>query len=129
MDADLQRRWKRSQPPFDREVLLIDLEDDAMSPAARRVALLAICDVLHLAETDALWLNEDWHRHDGLVIASCRLGANESSRRGCPATGRSCKTARRLRADRQLSPRLRRSTNGVPRGIRTFCEPGKWLES
>lgn len=77
MDVDLERRWKEGQPPFDGDVLLLDLEDDAVSAATLRGALLTICDVLHLVDAGDLWLNEDWHQHDGFLIASRRLPANE----------------------------------------------------
>ncbi|MCW3054785.1 MAG: hypothetical protein JWN14_3955 [Chthonomonadales bacterium] len=68
MDAELDRRWRESQPPFDG--LTITLKDYIPLPLFQK-ALVAVVERLYTYRPEAsLCHNMDWHEHDGFISES-----------------------------------------------------------
>src|SRR5689334_22058611 len=65
MDAEFERRWRNSLPPFDG--LTVTLQDYLPLPLYRQV-LFAIVERLYAYSADAsLFRLLDWYEHDGFV--------------------------------------------------------------
>lgn len=65
MDAEFDRRWRESQPPFDG--LTVTLNDYIPLPLFQQV-LVAIVERLYTYRPEAsLFHNMDWHEHDGYM--------------------------------------------------------------
>ena len=69
MDAVLDQRWTDSQPPFDGCTLVFDEALDKVSGIAIVRFLLTELDS-RFALGEKLFVNEDWHIHDGFIKES-----------------------------------------------------------
>jgi len=66
MDAEFDRRWRESQPPFDG--LTVTLNDYLPLPLFQK-ALVAVVERLYTYRPEAaLFHMMDWHEHDGFII-------------------------------------------------------------
>lgn len=66
MDAEMDRRWRANEPPFDG----VRLAPDALLPVADlSAAITVVTDHLSrsMSPDSRLWFVEDWHEHDGYV--------------------------------------------------------------
>jgi len=75
LDAELNRRWLSSEPPFDGVTIHTP---DFVPVSELRLLLLPVLDVLTARFGDSLLLrNADWHEHDGYVSSSSPISWSE----------------------------------------------------
>jgi hypothetical protein len=65
----LHERWLEARPPFDGDLIVPNADGysvETLRPILQTIgAALAVASPKH-----SLWLNEDWHQHDGFLVAS-----------------------------------------------------------
>lgn len=67
MNAALENRWQRGLPPFDGPALVAD--EEALTDSTLLVIVrLALAILRDSHGSNALYVNEDWHDHDGFVM-------------------------------------------------------------